>query len=157
RQYGFERIHDSRTGALTGQRALSGEAEIAAEIIRRIASAEPVSAITDDLNRRAVPAHGGNHGSGKWTRRTVRRFAGSVAYIGKRRVNGELVDAQWDPIIDEDTFWAAQHVLNNPKRHKTSSGKAIRPGKSKYLLSYLMICDVCDEPIAVDTPRHRMT
>jgi len=150
RQYGFERIHDSRTGTLTGQRPLRGEAEIAAEIIRRIASAEPVSAVTDDLNRRGIPAHGGNGGSGKWTRRTVRRFAASVAYIGKRRVKGELIDAQWDAIIDEDTFWAAQHLLSNPLRHKT------RPGKSKYLLSYLMTCDVCGEPIAVDTPRNRM-
>jgi site-specific DNA recombinase len=150
RQYGFERTHDPRTGALTGQRPLQGEAQIAAEIIRRIASAEPVSAITDDLNRRAVPAHGGNGGSGKWTRRTVRRFATSPAYIGKRRVNGELIDAQWEPIIDEDTFWAAQHVLSNPLRHKT------RPGKCKYLLSYLMTCEVCGAPMAVDTPRHRM-
>jgi site-specific DNA recombinase len=151
RQYGFERTHDPRTGVLTGQRAHATEAPIAAEIIRRIAAAVPVSAITDDLNSRGIPAHGGNGGSGKWTRKTVRRLASSVAYIGKRRVGGELIDAQWEPIIDEDTFWAAQHVLTNPLRHKT------RPGKSKYLLSYLMTCDVCGEPTAVDTPRHRMT
>ena len=29
--------------------------------------------------------------------------------------------------------------------------------RAKYLLSYLMACDVCGEPIAVDTPRNRMT
>jgi site-specific DNA recombinase len=151
RQYGFERTHDPRTGELTGQRPLPGEAEIAAGIIRRIASAEPVSAITDDLNRRKIPAHGGNNGSGEWTRRTVRRLAASVAYIGKRRVNGELIDAQWDAIIDDDTFWAAQHVLSNPARHRT------RPGRAKYLLSYLMACDACGKPVQVNTLRCRMT
>jgi len=151
RQYGFERTHDERTGALTGQRPLPGEAEIAAEIIRRIASAEPVSAITDDLNRRKIPAHGGNNGSGEWTRRTVRRLAASPAYIGKRRVGDELIDAQWNPIIGDDIFWAAQHVLSNPARHRT------RPGKAKFLLSYLMICDVCGKPVQVNTLRCRMT
>lgn len=150
RQYGFERTHDPRTGTLTGQQPAPAEVQIAAEIIRRIARSEPVSAVTDDLNRRGIPAHGGNGGSGKWTRRTVRRIAQSPAYIGKRRVNGELIDAKWDPIVDEDTFWAAQHVLSDPIRHRT------RPGRARFLLSYLMICDVCGAPIQQNTPRNRV-
>ena len=83
RQYGFERTHGPRTGVLTGQGPIPGEAAIAAEIIRRIAAAEPVSAITADLNQRGIPSHGwGEYDSGKWCRRSVRRVASSVAYIG---------------------------------------------------------------------------
>jgi DNA invertase Pin-like site-specific DNA recombinase len=152
RQYGYERTHDPRTGELTGQRPLPAEADIAAEIIRRVASAEPVSAVTRDLNRRGIPAHGGNHGSGKWTHRTVRRVAQSPAYIGKRRAGGELVSAQWKAVVDEDTFWAAVHVLSDPLR----VNKKRRPGKAKYLLSFVMTCGVCGAPVEVNPLRNRM-
>jgi site-specific DNA recombinase len=81
----------------------------------------------------------------------VRRLAISPAYIGKRRLHGELIDARWEAIIDEDTFWAAQHVLSNPQRKKM-----IRPGKAKYLLSYVMSCGVCGAPMSLNTPRCRM-
>jgi site-specific DNA recombinase len=153
RQYGFERTHDQRTGELTGQRPVPAEAVIVTEVITRIATAEPVSAVTEDLNARGIPAHGGNHGSGKWDRRTVRRMATSPAYIGMRRVDGELVKAQWPAIVDDDTFWAAVHVLSDPARKRAV--KPIRPGKAKFLLSYIMHCE-CGGDISVNTPRWRM-
>ena len=137
REYGWERTHDPRTGELTGQRPLPGEIEVAVDVITRVAGAEPISAITDDLNGRGIPAHGGNprqNSTGKWDRRSVRRIARSVTYIGKRRVGGELIDAVWDAVIDEDIFWAAQHVLDQHHQWNT------RPGKAKYLLTYIMTC-----------------
>ena len=139
-KYGYERIHDPKTGALTGQRPVPAHAAICAEIITRIASGEPVSAIRDDLESRKVPPPN----SDGWYRRTVRRIATSVAYIGKIKVDGELIDAVWEPVIDDDTFWAAQHVLTAPGR------KTTKPGKAKYLLSYIMSCE-CGKPLQGDS------
>jgi site-specific DNA recombinase len=144
-KFGFARIHDEKTGALLGQHPVPEKASIAAEIIRRIAVGEPVSAIGYDLERRGIPNPGGGV---QWYRRTIVKLATSEAYIGKRRVDGALVDGKWEPIIDEVTFWAAQHVL--------TSRKGTRPGKAKHLLSYIMACGQCGSPLCADLPRrHR--
>ncbi len=74
-KYGYERIHDPRTGRLLGQRPVPEHAAVCAEIIRRIAAAEPVSAIYHDLVKRGVPAPGG----GAWYRRTITKIATSPA------------------------------------------------------------------------------
>jgi site-specific DNA recombinase len=149
-KYGFERIHDERTGALLGQRPVPAHAAICAEIIRRVAAAEPVSVIRDDLERRQVPPPTG----AVWYRRTVSRIATSPAMIGKMRVDGELIDAQWPPVADDDdfetVFWAAQHVLSAPGR------KTTRPGRARHLLSYIMACGECGSLVSADMPRHRM-
>jgi len=147
--YGYQRIHHPQSGALLGQER-DGHAPVCAEIITRSAAGEAVSVTTADLNRRGIPGPGG----GIWYRRQVFRIATNVAYIGKVRVDGELIDARWPPVSDdpefEDVFWAAQHLLTSPGR------KTTRPGRSKYLLSYLMTCDECGSATEADTPRKRM-
>ena len=149
-KYGFERIHDPRTGALLGQRPVPEHAAVCAEIIRRIAAAEPISAICDDLVKRQVPPPNGD----VWYRRTIIRIATSPAYIGKIKVDGELIDAQWPPVVDDDdfetVFWAAQHVLTSPGR------KTTRPGRARHLLSYIMACAECNSPVYADLPRGGM-
>lgn len=148
-KYGYQRVYHPRTGALLGQERVPEHAKICTEIITRVAQRDPNSVIADDLNRRGIPAPGG----GVWHRRQISRIATSVAYIGKIRVDGELIDAKWPPISDqknfEEIFWAAQHRSTDPKR------KVTRPGRSKYLLSYLMRCDKCGSEIQGDPPRRR--
>lgn len=143
--YGYQRIHHHRSGALLGQEP-DKHAPVCAEIITRVAAGEPVSVITASLNGRGVPGPGG----GIWYRRQIHRIATNVAYIGKIRLDGELIDARWPGIVPEDVFWAAQHLLTSPGR------KTTRPGRSKYLLSYLMSCDECGAALQADTPRKRM-
>jgi site-specific DNA recombinase len=148
-KWGYQRVYHPRTGALQGQEPISEQAKVCEEIITRVARSEPISAIFHDLERRAnkqeIPAPPG----GKWTRRFVQRIATSVAYIGKIRVDGELIDAKWPAIVDETVFWAAQHVLSAPER------KTTKPGKAKYLLSYIMTCGTCGQPVQPDPPRNR--
>ena len=69
-------------------------------------------------------------------------------YLGKRRHNGSaLVDGNWPPLVDEDTYWRAVAVLSNPARKPKGGG--IRPGRSRWLLSYLAKCGVCGGPISM--------
>lgn len=142
--YGYRRVYAANR-ALLGQEP-DENAPLCREIITRAASGEPVSVITADLDARGIPGPGG----GIWYRRQVFRIATNVAYIGKIRVDGELIDARWPGIVPEDVFWAAQHLLTSPGR------KTTRPGRSKYLLSYLMTCGECGAALQADTPRKRM-
>jgi site-specific DNA recombinase len=148
-KWGYERIHDPRTGALLGQRPIPDQAEVCKEIITRAARSEPISAIAHDLQARAdkgkIPAPPG----GTFHRKFVRGVATHIVYIGKNRVDGELIDGKWPGIVDETIFWAAQHVLNAPGR------KTTKPGKAKYLLSYIMTCGTCGKGMAGDPPRNR--
>jgi site-specific DNA recombinase len=139
--YGYRRIYDERTRELKVQEPHPEQAPVVTEIITRIANGVPITTITSDLNARGIPAASG----GPWARQVVRGIALSPVYIGKRSFKGQLYEAMWPPLVNEVTFYAAKRVLEDPAR-KT---KAIRPGKARWLLSYIAICDVCEAPLSV--------
>jgi DNA invertase Pin-like site-specific DNA recombinase/DNA-binding transcriptional regulator YdaS (Cro superfamily) len=143
--FGYRRRYDQDTGELIGQEADPETAWIPREIITRVAKAEPISTITDDLNERKVQTAG----AVMWYRQRVRDIATNVAYIGKRTYNGRTYDGNWPGLVDEITFYAAQRVLTDPARVTT------RPGRQRWLLSYLGVCDVCDGPLCVVLGRYR--
>jgi DNA invertase Pin-like site-specific DNA recombinase len=142
-KYGFRRVY-APNRALLGQEPVPEHAAVVREVITRIANGDPISVIRDDLNRRGIPSA---QGLG-WQRKQVARMATCEAYIGKIRVDGELIDARWPAIVDEDVFWAASHMATGRKTY--------RPGKAKYLLSYLMTCAGCGSAMEADPPRKRM-
>jgi DNA invertase Pin-like site-specific DNA recombinase len=144
RQFGFRRIYEGTPPKLAGQVSVPDQAAVCRKIIERVSRAEPISIICRDLiDMKALSPPGG------WNRRQVLNIATSLSYIGKLRLDdGELIDARWDAIVDEDTFWAAQHVLTAPGRRTT------KPGKAKWLLSYVMRCGSCGEFMASDLPKY---
>jgi DNA invertase Pin-like site-specific DNA recombinase len=148
-KWGYQRVYHPRTGALLGQEPIPDQAAVCEEIITRAAKSEPISAIFHDLEARTAKGLIPAPPSGKWTRRQVQRIATSIVYIGKIRVDGELIDAKWPAIVDETIFWAAQHVLTADGR------KTTKPGKAKYLLSYVMVCGTCGKGVCGDPPRNR--
>jgi len=155
-QYGYRRVYDETTGRLAGQEPKYPEAATVAEIIRRIAAREPLSVIRDDLNTRGVKAPAG----GLWTAVTMRRITRCPVYIGmrpsggKRLHNGryvgaELIPAIWPAIIEEDIFWDAQQVLDDPSRLTT------RPGRQRWLLSYYATCATCGSLLSAHYARRK--
>jgi DNA invertase Pin-like site-specific DNA recombinase len=142
--YGYTRQYDVRTGKLDKQVPHPEQAPVAREIITRIAGGDAISAIITDLNARGIPGPTG----GRWARSTICRLVlEGVVYIGKRRHNGgPLLDGDWLPIADEDVYWRAVAVLSDPKRKPAGGG--IRPGRSRWLLSYIAKCAVCGGPIS---------
>jgi site-specific DNA recombinase len=144
RAYGYMRLHDERTGKLDKQVPDPGEAPVAREIITRIASSDAVSAILRDLNARGVRTRAG----GRWSRSSICRLVlEGVVYIGKRRYNGgPLLDGAWPAIVDEDVYWRAVAVLSDPARKPRRGG--IRPGRARWLLSYIAKCAVCGGPLS---------
>jgi DNA invertase Pin-like site-specific DNA recombinase len=148
--YGYTRRYEG-SGRLRKviQKPDDKTAPIAREIIERIARSVPVSRIVNDLADQQIPSPAGGP---RWDRMTVSRLVlNGVVYIGKRRHNGgPLLDGDWPPLIDEETYWKAVAVLSDPKR-RTNAGSGIRPGSAKYLLSYIAKCDTCGGPLSVTT------
>lgn len=138
--YGYERVYDPATKALVEQRPDPKTAPIVREIISRIAKSDPISTITRDLNERGIPSPTGI----AWGRRMVRVIAINPTYVSRRPHGGEVHAGNWPPLVDDATFYAAQRVLTDPVR------KVTKPGRVKYLLSYLATCGVCGEPLGVN-------
>lgn len=135
--YGYIRRYHPETRKYITQVPHPGHAPVVAEIIARVARNEPVSAITRDLERRNIPAPGGG---AKWSRQTVKEIAANPAYTGCPRIGGDYVQG-WEPIVDMTAHQAAVAVLRGRNR------KSPRPGRQRYLLSYLAICGGCDEKL----------
>jgi site-specific DNA recombinase len=125
--FGFTRTYDPTDRKVFHDRP-NEKAPIAAEIIERVSREDPLIAIVRDLNDRGVPAPGG----GLWDRKNARRLATNPAYVGKRQHHGELHDAAWPAVVDDETFWRAQRVLTAPDR------RTAPPGAARHLLSYLV-------------------
>ena len=136
--YGYKRVYDKDTRELKEQIPHPEQAPVVKEIITRIGGGVPVKAVTDDLNRRGVPAPGGKG----WNRYVVRRIALNPAYVAQRSHNGTLFTAMWPPLVNPVVFQAAADVLNDPGRLTT------RPGRARWLLSHIAVCDVCGAPLA---------
>ncbi len=143
--FGYRRRYDPSTGELLGQEADPAHAPTVREIITRIANAEPISAITKDLNARQVTPPGK---ATEWINTRVRDIAINVAYAGLRVYNGNTYPAEWPALVDERLFYAAQRVLSDPNRVTTL------PGRSKHLLSYLATSP-CGSGLDVARARYR--
>lgn len=143
-RYGYERVYDPTTRRLVQQRPREGQAAIVREIFTRVVRGDPVSAITADLNARGIPSPTGV----AWARSAVRDIATGLTYIGVRVHGGEQHPGTWPPLVDAATFWAAQRILSDPARTTT------RPGRARYLLSYIATCGVCGAPVSAGMPSH---
>ncbi|MCW2900628.1 MAG: Resolvase domain [Streptosporangiaceae bacterium] len=133
--YGYVRRYDER-GRYVEQVPQEPQAEVVRELIRRISKGEPVARLCRELEQRAVPAP---LGGPKWSRAVVRNMASNLAYLGIRvhePKEGERTETPgcWAPLVSEETFYAAQTVLNSPGRSTT------KPGRGIHLLSYLARC-----------------
>lgn len=53
---------------------------------------------------------------------------------------GEPVRGQWEAIVDDETWWKAQHILDDEQRVTNTSGST----KRKHLGSGLYRCGICD-------------
>jgi DNA invertase Pin-like site-specific DNA recombinase len=123
--FGYDRKYDGDGRPL---RVPNEHVPIVRELFDRLDMLTPISVLEKDFQARNLPSP-----RGKWSRRTIRVIAGNVAYIGKRLFDGEIRDAQWPAIVDEDVFWRVQQLLSAPER------KTTRPGSGKYLLSYIAV------------------
>jgi site-specific DNA recombinase len=152
---GYRRRYNDRTGTLEAQEPDPDTAEVVRWIFGQFTAGTPLNSIVTALNKDLVqPPKGKRNDSvvsqSRWYGGTVRKILTNRTYIGRRVYKGQDVgEGQWDPIVDEDTFWAAQRILGEPER------KTYRPGRSHTLLGFILRCGKCGQKMAGRNNRKR--
>jgi hypothetical protein len=153
--YGYRRRYDERTRTMITQEPEPAEASVIRELFDRVRAGHSLRSIALDFEGRGIHTRTGK----VFSPQHLRVLATTAAYAGLRvsdpdgRREGRghsprpgtpgvsVVKATWEPLVSESTFWAAQRLLDDPKRVTT------RPGRAKHLLSNLAVCDKCSSPI----------
>lgn len=141
---GYERIYDSKTKALIEQRP-SSYAWVIKEIFDLLERLTPVKRIEEDFRERGILTEAGK----PWRRTSIIKTAKMAVYMGKRIYRDVTYDGTWEPIVQPAQWHTVNRILRDPKRQKT------RAGKRKHMLSYWMMCGVCDAPVHVDPGKPR--
>jgi site-specific DNA recombinase len=150
--YGYRRRYDPATGRLAGQEPEPVEAAVVREVYDRLERGHSLRAIARDLEARGVrgrPPTGRRAGEppAVLTAERLRDLVLHDAYRGKRRHRRgdvvEIVDAQWPALVTERQWQAVNRRLADPSR-RTS-----KPGRARWLLSMIAVCDVCSGPMTV--------
>ena len=135
------------------------EAELVQEIFRRFIAGEAMFGIARDLSARGVRTHRGN----PFENRTVDYILNNPVYLGKLRwtptgrtrrdfknPDSIIADAQHDPIIDADTWAAAQARCAELKKSYKRYGKP--SSERKHWLCGIVRCQTCGATLIWSNP-----
>lgn len=95
------------------------------------------NAIAHSLNDRGVQTPRGR----EWKGQAIGKLLDNAAYAGLSVLDDELVPAQWEPLVERDTWEAVRRRRETDPRRWGNLGKP-RP-RNPYLLSGLMWCGLC--------------
>lgn len=133
--YGYRREYDPQTGELLRQVVDEEKADVVRDLASRVADGESIYSILRDLQERGVPSPRGQ----AWTYTTVRNVVTRPTNIGKRQHRGQVVgDAAWEPILDEETYYACVKMVADPARLKNRHNNTLR-----HLLAGVPVCGPC--------------
>lgn len=136
--FGYQRQYDPRTGRLINWIADPKEAPIIREMYTRLRSGHSLRGIASDFAARNITARSGIRISPQ----NLRSMAKKAAHTGRRVHHGQTVKGTWEPIIDDETWFAVQRILNSPTR------KTGRDGRAAHELTMIIRCDVCSGPLS---------
>jgi site-specific DNA recombinase len=130
--YGYRRVHNEE------ERRFDWEVDevtalVVREITERVGAAEPLYAISRDLNERGIRAPRG----GRWYDSTVRGIATAEHYVGLRTYRGVTYQGNWVAIVDAAVQASAKRIVGG---RQGTGKKADRPGRVLYVLSYHAVC-----------------
>jgi DNA invertase Pin-like site-specific DNA recombinase len=149
--YGYRRVFDPQTRALIAQEPEPVEAEVVAELYRRLIQGHSLKGIARDYGERGIRTRSGK----AWTAQHLRSLAIKPLYTGLRahspgrRGGDHLVDldglyeGQWPGLVSRADWFAVARLLRAPERRTT------RAGRARHLLSYIAHCGVCAGPLTV--------
>jgi DNA invertase Pin-like site-specific DNA recombinase len=138
RLYGFQRVYDETTGALTGQVPHADEAPVVERVFREYLAGKGIRTIAAGLNADRITT-----GTGvAWRDSQVRRLLSNPAYVARRVHRGQIVGlADWPALVSAETFDRVQARLEGRR--------GIRQGRTPRLLTGVGRCGVCGGKLSV--------
>jgi len=108
------------------------------EVFERFLKGQSINSIRAYMSEHYTNKHG------NWKSHTlVLNILRNCTYIGKVKFKGSVYDGNHKPIISEETFYAAQKLLNSFDRKNSKTTPLKNPFKAANLLTGLLICDNC--------------
>ena len=104
------------------------------EVFSLFLSGKSINAIWHDLSGRYTT---------KWTASKVRNVLKNSLYMGKVHYFGQEYDGVHQPIIDSETYHAANRLLNSSSRQAAKTTAQKNPFRAGYLLSGVVFCGRC--------------
>ncbi|MFD5245070.1 recombinase family protein [Amycolatopsis sp. NPDC058340] len=157
--YGYRRIYDERTRKFVRQEPDPVEAPILQEMYRRVLKGESLRGIAKDLNTRGSKRRGG----GDWNSQNIGFLLLHETYLGirvhdpnRRSVydpmtpDAVVTQGVWEPLVDKPTWLAVKRILRDPSRLTN-----LRPGAVIHLLSGIVACAKCSEPLRVNLKKRK--
>ena len=136
--------------------------KIVREIVTRIAAGDTLRGITDDLNRRGIPAPGAVYSKPKrgrlnpdgtlWAHSSVKKIAQRPSNIAKVQHRGEIVaEGTWPPIVTEAEYEACLAALEDIRTRRTRNPAGVSARKHLLSRTEVAVCGVCDGPLRAQT------
>lgn len=113
-----------------------------------VARGEPVLPLIDDLNDRGIQTVSGK----PWRRSTIKQALLNPRIVAKREKNGELVDADNQPILDDDVWQKIRDIFADPERQKFIAPKD--PKTRPLLAGGILRCE-CGGPMYGTSPQQK--
>lgn len=123
--YGYRRVFDPSTGAVTGREPHPDRAPVVQEIVRRLLARESADSIAADLNRRGIPTATGK----PWRGGNLAKLGQRATYAGLRVYRGAVlpdVRATWEPLITMVEYQQLQALFGSPERDKFRNSTATK-------------------------------
>lgn len=143
--YGYQAVHDQRTGRLITWEKDPERAPVIQELFERLAAGHSFKKITADFRDRGIVNKGRKGNPKPFSHQHLRDLAIRAAYAGYRVHKDKLIEGTWEPIVRRDLWWEVQRILSGPK-HQSSTK---RPGKALYTYTVCVRCDVCGGRLGV--------
>lgn len=148
--YGYHREYRIGKGGkaeLVAQTEHPEQAEIVAEVFRRVGAGQPIRVIARDLDQRGIPSPGQwREGDSGWTPEHIRDMVHRETYCGTRvhrlKETGQLVGkvkAVWPELVTPAAFAKANRVLDHNRRERW------RAKETEHVLSGVAICEACGD------------
>ena len=115
---------------------VESEAAIVRKLFADYVSGTTIKELVEWLKLSGIRSHRGN----VFSFGRVSEMLHNPKYIGKCKYGGEVYENMIEPIIDKQTFYRAQEMLN-ANAHKSARAKAAE----KFILSGKLICSECGE------------
>ncbi|MFJ1510914.1 recombinase family protein [Cellulosimicrobium funkei] len=120
------------------------EAELIRSGYQTVLAGGSLRSVARDWNASGLTTSKGN----TWDSTNVRRVLRNPRNAGLRAHRGETIGTgEWEPIVDEQTYRAAMHVLDDPAR------STVKDRSIKFLLTNIAECGRCDDGAKVATAR----